>query len=137
MTSASGLSAWCCAGRAENGKIRDWLIRANKIKLHYKKEPAGHLNLITLTCWFLFILHLLYYASSGSLNTPFCIALSKSANVIFSLFIEKSLHISHKIFKIYETPTIITLIIENASIFPRDILETNKPIMLIITEIIR
>ena len=51
-------------------------------------------------------------------------------------FIEKSLHISHKIFKIYETPTIITLIIENASIFPRDILETNKPIMLIITEII-
>ena len=137
VTSASGLSAWCCAGRAENGKIRDWLIRANKIKLHYKKEPAGHLNLITLTCWFLFILHLLYYASSGSLYPAFCIALSKSANVIFSLFIEKSLHISHKIFKIYETPTIITLIIENASIFPRDILETNKPIMLIITEIIR
>lgn len=118
-------------------KIRDWLIRANKIKLQYKKEPAGHLNLITLTCWFLFILHLLYYASSGSLYPAFCIALSKSANVIFSLFIEKSLHISHKIFKIYETPTIITLIIENASIFPRDILETNKPIMLIITEIIR
>ena len=28
VTSASGLSAWCCAGRAENGKIRDWLIRA-------------------------------------------------------------------------------------------------------------
>ena len=95
------------------------------------------LNLMTLTCWFLFIVHLLYYASSGSLYPAFCIALSKSANVIFSLFIEKSLHISHKIFKIYETPTIITLIIENASIFPRDILETNKPIMLIITEIIR
>lgn len=28
VTSASGLSAWCCAGRAENGRIRDWLIRA-------------------------------------------------------------------------------------------------------------
>ena len=71
VTSASGLSAWCCAGRAENGRIRDWLIRADKIKLQYKKEPAGHLNLITLTCWFLFILHLLYYASSGSLYPAF------------------------------------------------------------------
>ena len=90
------------------------MIRANKIKLHYKKEP------VTLVPFF-----------------SFCIALSKSANGIFSLFIEKSLHTSHEIFKIYETPTIITLIIENASIFPRDILETNKPIMLIITEIIR
>lgn len=78
-----------------------------------------------------------YYTGSGSLYPAFCIALSKSANGIFSLFMKKSLHISHKIFKIYETPTIITLIIENASIFPRDILETNKPIMLIITEIIR
>ena len=36
-----GRSAWCCAGRAESGRIRDWLIRANKIKMHYKKEPAG------------------------------------------------------------------------------------------------
>ena len=71
VTSASGLSAWCCAGRAESGRIRDWLIRADKIKLQYKKEPAGHLNLITLTCWFLFILHLLYYASSGSLYPAF------------------------------------------------------------------
>lgn len=30
VTSASGLSAWCCAGRAESGRTRDWLIRANK-----------------------------------------------------------------------------------------------------------
>lgn len=28
VTSASGRSAWCCAGRAESGRIRDWLIRA-------------------------------------------------------------------------------------------------------------
>ena len=27
VTSASGLSAWCCAGRAESGRTRDWLIR--------------------------------------------------------------------------------------------------------------
>ena len=103
------------------------MIRANKIKLQYKKELLVPFYIAILFC----------YASSGSLYPAFCIALSKSANGIFSLFIEKSLHTSHEIFKIYETPTIITLIIENASIFPRDILETNKPIMLIITEIIR
>jgi hypothetical protein len=27
VTSASGLSAWCCAGIAESGRTRDWLIR--------------------------------------------------------------------------------------------------------------
>ena len=59
VTSASGLSAWCCAGRVESGRTRDWLIRADKIKLQYKKEPAGHLNLMTLTCWFLFAFTLL------------------------------------------------------------------------------
>lgn len=50
VTSASGRSAWCCAGRAESGRIRDWLIRANKIKLQYKKEP------VTLVPFFIYFI---------------------------------------------------------------------------------
>lgn len=83
MTSASGPSVWCCAGRAGSGRIRDWLIRANNIKLQYKKEPAGSF----------FIVHLLYYAAPEACIPPFASPF-QSLQTAYSVSLLKSHYIS-------------------------------------------
>ena len=103
VTSASGLSVWCCAGRAENGRTRDWLIRADKIKLQYKKEPAGHLNLMTLTCWFLFCIYFIMQASEAcippfaspfqNLQTSYSVSLLKSHYISVTKYLKYMKHL--------------------------------------------
>ena len=102
MTSASGLSVWCCAGRAESGRIRDWLIRANKIKLHYKKEP------VTLVPFFIYFI----IQAPEACIPPFA-SLFQILQTAYSVSLLKSHYIPvTKYLKYMKTPTIITLIIE-------------------------